>query len=405
MPVETVELTGKALVGVAPHIDDVARIAANVAALPVKLGRRRPKARPQCLWFGAYFDRSKATPPPATVDYSAKAMASIAKMYLNDQYGDCVIAGKYHAEGVWSGNELDSPGIAVGTDQEVYSAYQTICGPGDNGCVITDVLDYFRANGLSFSGSVRKIDAYVSIDWTNKLEVQVALYLFGALTIGINLPSAWTNDAVWDVTDTQIVGGHDVTCVGYDDQGVQVSSWGRIYTITWAAFVSKTWLEEAYVMLAPDWYGNEKLAPSGVDAAMLAQDLTKLGGGTIPPIDPTPVPPTPVPPPGPGPAPPPPVPAAPPDYSGTIQGVMNGPFGNHPFNGTVSLKPVASHAFEAAVGLLVEELKSSPNWLAVVMDIGALLAAIRSKNVQAIIAALEKLAADLGIVLPPLPGK
>lgn len=60
MPVETVELTGKALVGVAPHIDDIARIAATDAALPVKLGRRRPKARPQCLWFGAYFDRSKA---------------------------------------------------------------------------------------------------------------------------------------------------------------------------------------------------------------------------------------------------------------------------------------------------------------------------------------------------------
>lgn len=100
MPVETVELTGKALLGVAPHIDDVARVAARIAALPVKLGRRRPKARPQCLTFGAYFDPSKATPPPATVDYSAKAMPSMAKMYLNDQYGDCVIAGKYHAEGV-----------------------------------------------------------------------------------------------------------------------------------------------------------------------------------------------------------------------------------------------------------------------------------------------------------------
>ncbi len=126
MPVETIELTGKALVGVAPHIDQIERIAASTAALPVKLGRRRLKARPQCLRFGAYFDPSKAAPPPATVDYAAKATAAIEKMYLNDEYGDCVIAGKYHAEGVWSGNEIGSPGIALGTDQEVLSAFQTL---------------------------------------------------------------------------------------------------------------------------------------------------------------------------------------------------------------------------------------------------------------------------------------
>jgi hypothetical protein len=326
-------------------------------------------------------------------------MASIQRVYLNDAYGDCVIAGKYHAEGVWSGNDSDSPGVALGTDQEVYAAYQSICGPGDNGCLITAVLDYFRDSGLRFSGSVRKIDGYVSVDWTNKLEVQVALYLFGAVTIGLNLPSAWTSNAIWDVTNAPIVGGHDVTCVGYDDQGVQVASWGRLYTITWAAFLSTHWLEEAYVMLAPDWYGSHRLAPSGVDADTLAADLAKLGGGGIPPIDPTPAPP---PSPGPGPEPPPPPHDPPPNYAGTMQGTMTGPLGDHAFSGTVSLQPVSTSASEEAALQLLRELMGSPNWIAVIADIGALIVAIRSKNVPAIIAAIEKLAADLGVPLPPI---
>jgi hypothetical protein len=394
MPVETVELTGKALVGIAPQMDEIAKIADTISTLPVKLGRRRPKARPQCLRFGAYFDAVKAAPPPTIVDYAAKAMASIEKVYLNDTYGDCVIAGKYHAEGVWSANDLGS--AVLGTDQEVYSAYETICGPGDNGCLITAVLDYFRDKGLTFSGAIKKIDGYVSVDWTNRLEVQVALYLFGAITIGINLPQAWTSNAVWDVTSTPIVGGHDVTCVGYDDQGVQVASWGRIYTITWTAFLSSTWLEEAYVMLAPDWYGNDRLAPSGVDADTLRNDLAKLGGGTIPPITPTPVPP-------PGPAPAPPAPTnPPPNYAGSIQGTMIGPLGNHSFSGTVALQPVATATIETVSYQLLEQLRGSPNWIAVITDIVALVAAIRSKNVQAIVAAIEKLATDLGIALPPL---
>jgi hypothetical protein len=256
-------------------------------------------------------------------------------------------------------------------------------------------LDYFRNNGLAFNGAIKKIDGYVSVDWTNKLEVQVALYLFGAITIGINLPQAWTTNAIWDVTNTGIVGGHDVTCVGYDDQGVQVASWGRIYTITWAAFLKTTWLEESYVMLAPDWYGNDRLAPSGVDANTLRDDLAKLGGGTIPPINPTPVP-------TPEPAPVPPSPTNPPNYAGSIQGTMIGPLGSHSFSGTIAMQPVAASSIEAASYQLLEQLRGSPNWVAVVMDVIALLASIRAKDVQAIIAAIEKLAADLGIALPPL---
>jgi hypothetical protein len=268
----------------------------------VKLGRVRPTTPPECLRFASYRDPRGATPPPAVVDYSAKAMAAISRVYDNDTLGCCVIAGKMHQLGIWSGNETGTPVLA--TDTEVREQYVNICGPGDNGCVITNVLNAFQSPGLTAGGKPYTIDGFVSVDWTNKIEAQTAIYLFGSLTLGINLPQAWLQapeGGLWDVTDTEIVGGHDVCAVGYNKTGVVVATWGGLRTITWAAFGDMKWLDECYAELAPLWYSNEKLAPCGVDADALRADLAALGSGTIPPIDPTPVPVVPPTPPAPAP--------------------------------------------------------------------------------------------------------
>lgn len=287
---EGVTLSGEALYGVGPP-----GVRSLVGQLPqtVRLGRIRTAARPFALPFGPYLDeaRAKAALPPS-INRRDKAAASLARMYLNDRFGCCVISGKMHALGLWSGADANPDGVVVATDQEVYSQYQGICGPGDRGCVITQVLDVMRSRGMIAGGKAYRIDGYVSVDWRNRLEVQTVQYLFGASTIGINLPSAWTSSAVWDVTSSRIIGGHDVTPIDYDEQGVYVSSWGRIYLMTWAAFTATRWVEEYYALLAPLWYGADNLAPCGVDAATLKADLIKLGGGIIPPI-PDPVPPTP----------------------------------------------------------------------------------------------------------------
>lgn len=263
-----------------------------------RLGRIRPKARPPALKLAAYFDpQQMAAPPPPSVDYAAKAMSALKRMYGNDKWGDCVLASKAHQVGVWTGN--DGPSPAEVSDRDVLADYHAICGPGDNGCVITDVLDVMRSKGLWG----HKIDGYVAVDWGNPLEVRVALLVFGTLTLGVNLPAAWLDapeGGTWDTTDTQIVGGHDVAACGYDASGVKVATWGGLRTITWPAFVSHTWLEECYAQFSPDWYGSDKLAPCGIDAATLAADLDKLGKGVLPDIGPTPpVPPTPPPTPGP----------------------------------------------------------------------------------------------------------
>src|SRR6185295_3554411 len=106
---------------------------------------------------------------------------------------------------------------------------------------------------------------------------------------------AWTQNDVWDVTNSGIVGGHDVTPIDYDSKGVYVASWGRIYLITWAAWTSRKWLDEYYASLAPLWYGNDQVAPCGLKVDELRTDLDKIGNGIIPDITPPPPPPPPVP--------------------------------------------------------------------------------------------------------------
>jgi hypothetical protein len=169
--------------------------------------------------------------------------------------------------------------------------------------------------------------------------------------LGINLPDAWTSEAVWDVTNTQIVGGHDVpglgfgpsTIVSYSGEGVYIASWGRLYLITWAAFISSRWIEECWVPLAPEWTNSDRLAPNGVNVDSLKMAMAAIAAGDLPNVDPpTPVPPTPTP--------VPPAPLSAPVYDVTLMGMM--PSGSLGRMVTVTLKGEATpraerHAIEA----------------------------------------------------------
>lgn len=266
----------------------------------VCLGALLPKAPPMCLRFGAYFDAAEMTaPPPDTLDYMTKAMPSIRRMYLNNVQGCCVISSAHHLMGIWSGNDTDSGGVVQATDAEIQAQYNLLkAGPGDSGCVITDVLDYTKSHGLAAGGKLYKIDGYVSVDWTDKLQVQVATMLFGGLKHGIKLPQGWVNTpdgGTWGVANAgRVVGGHDVPSGGFTPQGPKIATWGGTRIIEWAAYLSRNWLVEAYASLAPLWYNADGLAPCGLSLAAVADlrsDLARLGGGVTPPLpDPTPVP-------------------------------------------------------------------------------------------------------------------
>jgi len=209
----------------------------------------------------------------------------------------CVMSGKAHNLGVWSANDPDSGGVVEATDDEIKQQYSSVCGPNDQGCVITDVLGYMVRTGLQAGGKRYLLDGYAAVDHTNKLLVQTLQAIGGASTVGINLPADWTKSDVWDVTSSAILGGHDVSVLDFSEEGVFVSSWGRIYRVTWRAFLSTRWVREYYYLLSPLWYGPDEMAPSGFDAAGLKRALEVFRRGGIPdyppPDGPAPGPPAP----------------------------------------------------------------------------------------------------------------
>lgn len=269
----------------------------------VALGCVLADPAPTVLRFRSFYDPSKGAPPPASINRRSTAEESLDRMYCNDKLGCCVISGKAHCLGLWSGADAHPAGVVCATDSEIRSQYNQLkAGPGDSGCIITTVLEYCRRTGFLAGGKRYKIDGYVVCDARDKLEVQTVQYLFGSGTMGIDLPEEWTRSAVWDITSSRSVGGHDITPIDYDERGVYVSSWGKMYLMTWAAVTSAKYVREYYALLDPLWYGSDKLAPSGVDSAGLKKALQDLSHGELPEIpedavDPDPeepdVPPTP----------------------------------------------------------------------------------------------------------------
>jgi hypothetical protein len=235
--------------------------------------------------LGVHTDPSKATvTPPAAFDWSRKANASIHEMYLNDTLGCCVVASRYHNLGVLTGNEEGKPVLA--TDAEVQATYVAACGPGDQGCDMAAVNTYRQQTGFPAAGVVYKTAGSVSVDHTNEQLVRVALYVFGGLDIGLNLPQTWYESAPFSdwapVPGDAIVGGHEVQAFGADAKGVWVATWGGKRRILWAAFTDTTWVDELYAELSPVWDQNAGLAPNGINAATLAADLKVIQSGGVP---------------------------------------------------------------------------------------------------------------------------
>lgn len=248
----------------------------------VKLGRNRPPHRSK-LALSSYLELAKLPTPPPTIDYAAKALEALANIYENDRIGDCVIAGGYHLVGVWTGNATGMPFLA--SRAQILADYAAIGGyvdgdeATDNGCNEQDALKYWIETGFA-DGS--KLAGWVGVDATNVGEVMAAAFLFEDLLLGIELPDAWLSDfamTTWDVAgEPNPENGHCVVVVGYNGEGVQISTWGMVKTITWAAlakYCSASSGGEMYALLDPDELAIDR-APNGLDLEQLSADLEAL---------------------------------------------------------------------------------------------------------------------------------
>jgi hypothetical protein len=238
-------------------------------------------------------------------DYRPQAQASLANVYLNDQLGDCVIAGIAHVVGTLRGNSGAAPFLY--SNDEIVALYSAIGGyvPGDastdQGCNEQTALNYWQNNGAP-AGSTHRIVGWIAVNPADPTEFRTALWLFENLYFGMELPDPWINPApassnfVWDVAGpADPNNGHCVVGVGYTPQGVIIDTWGMTGLMTDAAigqYASSNSGGELYAVLSQDAINRATMkAPSGFDWSQLVADFDSMGGNVAVPTAPQPQPP------------------------------------------------------------------------------------------------------------------
>lgn len=250
---------------------------------------------------------------PTQVDYITRVLGW--PMSLNDQLGDCTAAAAGHLREAWT--TYGQGATTLTTDTDVLKFYELCSGyvPGrpdtDQGAVLQDCLNIWRTQGLAGD----RILAFFEINPTNLAEVKTAVWLFGGVYVGLNIPSSaldqFDNQQPWDYNpglNNTIEGGHCVHLGAVDPTGVMtVTTWGRPQKVTpawWSQFVDETW-----GVVSGDWIKNTE-SPEGLDTQALNQDFQDLTGVPGPFLVPPPTPTPPAPTPAPTPTPPAPVPPA-----------------------------------------------------------------------------------------------
>lgn len=199
-------------------------------------------------------------------------------MLLNDSLGDCVCAGAGHAEMLWTANASTE---FVPTDNEILAAYEAIGGYNpsnpetDQGCDMLSALNFWRNTGICG----HKIDAFTSVETFRLEQVRASIALFGCAFVGVQLPesamTATENGQPWtDTSDKNILGGHCILLVAYDQNGFTAITWGAKQSLTdgWL----KNYADEAYAVLSSDFFAANGVTPSGLDLQALSTDLAAL---------------------------------------------------------------------------------------------------------------------------------
>ena len=243
-----------------------------------KLEKLPQKKDKRTLKLAKYLDFSTFPPIPEKIIWS-KAISKWTMM-KNDEVGDCAIAGIGHIIQTWTANESTEK---ILTDDQIVDNYSAICGydkendQNDNGCIMLDVLNYWRAHGIE----THDIEGYVSVNPKNKTEIKAALYLFGSIYIGLNLPlyaennNEWTVPPIYQGEETiGSWGGHAVIIVDADDDNLQIISWGKRMRMDWKFF--QKYCDEAYAAFGPEDWITDGSAPNGFNIDELRKNLRKF---------------------------------------------------------------------------------------------------------------------------------
>lgn len=223
---------------------------------------------------------------PAAVNYGNGI--PVIGMHLNDQWGCCTIAADANIiqQQTWFGQhaEITVPDSAVLAAYEKVGGFNPAAGPPgsnptDNGATVAAALGYLKKTGLAG----RTIAAYGDIEVTALEKMKTAIWEFGCLSVGLNLPNSAVTEfdagEWWSVEpgNESIDGGHCVLITGYDPNGFQLYTWDRVWYMS-NAFWS-TFGEEAWAPVSTYWVNaTSGKDPAGVDKAVLGGEFLAITG-------------------------------------------------------------------------------------------------------------------------------
>lgn len=240
-----------------------------------RIGKLAPRHDPRTLRLAAFVAAAALPTPPASITY--KDAVSHWPMYGNDRLGDCTCAAAGHMIELWAKMEGKTATPSASTIEHAYRHLS----PSDQGCVMLDVLNYWRKTGFGH----HHLFAFAALDLKSTDHIKLSVSMFGGVYLGVDLPvsaQAQTGPGlVWDMPAGGLHGdgkpgswgGHAINVVGYDSAGLDVITWGRVQRVSWAFW--NAYADEAWAPLSQDWANAPKA--SGIDFAALQTALAQIG--------------------------------------------------------------------------------------------------------------------------------
>ena len=254
-----------------------------------KLGKTPAREDAVKLKLGAYLNAPSLPEVPKAFGYGSPGSKATRvqnwRMLGNANYGDCVWAGAAHETMVWRALAGYAPPLY--TDTVVLWDYAAVTGfnpkdpTTDQGTDLQTAAAFRQKTGTAdASGLKHKIDIYAALRVGDEDQIALAANLFGAVGIGVALPSTAMDQfhsvEPWSVVNGgSPLGGHYLPVIGRNSKGNFLAvTWGRLTAIEPGWFAK--YMDEGLAYISLESLGAKGLSPDGFDLQALLADFKTL---------------------------------------------------------------------------------------------------------------------------------
>lgn len=223
---------------------------------------------------------------PAKHDFDKGRSPIPVRMWGNDAWGDCVIAGQ--ANHILRNERVEQRRTVPLKDSHVIDRYKLLTGAQmagdgqDNGLVVLQAMRDWRSNGFIVDKRNYNVSAFGELEPQDDKQLRAASYLLHGIHFGFWLPraaQAMTDNGFWDYAGQSggewspgSWGGHLVYAKKYDPESFSVLTWGREVKVS-NSFIHK-YCDEAWAVV--DNFDSWKVKQT-IDIEKLKNHLRDVG--------------------------------------------------------------------------------------------------------------------------------